>query len=109
MHIFQLLIVFGLQTLTTFLCLAGDPHPDQVLPRRLHQGAGELSVEVSQSYAARHLRRDPLTFPCRVLCQAEAGRSAVGSSLGGFQVSVVAPLVLPGGSAGERGQNISRQ
>lgn len=45
------------------LCLVGDPHPDQVLPRRLHQGAGELSVEVSQAYAARQHRRDPVSCP----------------------------------------------
>lgn len=31
-------------------CLVGHPDPDQVLPRWLHQGAGELAVEVSHAF-----------------------------------------------------------
>lgn len=39
-------------------CLAGDPDPDQVLPRWLHQGAGELAVEVGQTFTPRLLSLD---------------------------------------------------
>lgn len=33
-----------------FSCLVGDLDLDQVLPRWLYQGAGELTVEVSQTF-----------------------------------------------------------
>lgn len=40
-------------TVCDFLsCVPGHPDPDQVLPLRVHQGSGELAVEVSHASTA---------------------------------------------------------